>query len=221
MRLYFGNYYNINDMTYPPRIRKRSFGDYMKQLKKIAMEDIAPEVANFGESTYHLGRLLAGILRNFLYGGDVPGEERLPGPSPLMTNVRTQMAAEGDNDMHWLLPWSIWRTKQIMLLLSKLMTRGPELQWETYNPTPVEARALIPRYRLGENISWNKSVYHMYNNNHGRYGTRELRDMTAKWITRNKLPTIAVAKEKSYWSKYLQELTNYVVTEGANALTTE
>ena len=108
------------------------------------------------------------------------------------------------------------------------MTRGPELQWETYNPTPVEARALvqsaimrIPRYRLGENISWNKKVYHMYNNNHGRCSTKELRDMTAKWITRNVPPTREVAKEKSYWSKYVQQLADYAVVGAANTLITE
>ena len=189
------------------------------------MEDIAPEVANFGESTYHLGNLLLKSLRNFP-NGEEQKVDMLWGPSPLMSNIPRQMAAEGDNDIHWLLPWSIWRTMRIMPLLSKLMTRGPELQWETYNPTPVEARALIqsatmmiPRYRLGENIPWNERTYHMYNNNHGRYGTNELKDMTAKWITPNERPTRAVAKEKSYWSKYLQELTNYVVSEGTNALT--
>ena len=196
------------------------------------MEDIAPEVANIGETTWQLGKLLTGSLRNFPYefpySGDTEGQSRLPGPALLRSNIPRQMAAEGDNDIHWLLPWSIWRTMRIMPLLSKLITRGHELQWETYNPTPVEARALvqsatmrIPRYGMGENIPWNKRTYHMYNNNHGRYGTKELKEMTAKWITRNEPPTRAVAKEKSYWSKYLQQLTNYVVTEGANALTTE
>ena len=40
----------------------------MHQLRKIAMEDIGPEVANFGESTYHLGDLLLKSLRNFPKG---------------------------------------------------------------------------------------------------------------------------------------------------------
>ena len=164
MRPYYGNgnYYNLNDMTYPPRLKKRTYKDCMHQLRKIAMEDIGPEVANFGESTYHLGDLLLKSLRNFPKGEE-QRVDMLPGPSPLMSNIPRQMAAEGDNDIHWLLPWSIWRTMRIMPLLSKLMTRGPELQWETYNPTPVEARAMVqsatmrvPRYRLGENIPWNK-----------------------------------------------------------------
>ena len=172
MRPSYGNnnYYNLQDMTYPPRLKKRTYKDYMQQLRRIAME-----LANFGESTYHLGRLLANSLRNFPNGND-GAPDVLPGPAPLLSNIPRQMAAEGDNNIHWLLPWSIWRTMRIMPLLSKLMTRGPELQWETYNPTPVEARALvqsatmrIPRYRLGENIPWNKKIYHMYNNNHGRY----------------------------------------------------
>ena len=183
-----------------------------------------------------LGKSLQGSLRNhyyeFPYNSDAMkdgkltlADSRLPGPAPLMSNVPRMMAAEGDNDIHWLLPWSIWRTMRIMPLLSKLMTRGPELQWETYNPTPVEARAMVqsatmrvPRYRLGENIPWNKRIYHMYNNNNGRYSTKELRDMTTKWITRNVPPTKKVAEEKGYWSKCLQELTNYVVSEGTNAI---
>ena len=178
MRPYLGNinYYNLDQMTYEPRIRRRNHWDYMKQLRKIAMEDIAPEIANFGETSWQLGKLLAGSLRNFPYGGDTPTEARLPGPAPLLSNIPRNMAAEGDPEMHWLLPWSIWRTMRIMQLLSKLMTRGPELQWETYHPGPVEARALvqsatmrIPRYRLGEKIPWNKKIYHMYNNHHGRY----------------------------------------------------
>ena len=193
------------------------------------MEDVAPELANIRESTMQLGKLLAGSICNypyeFPYNGGTQDQSRLPGPAPLRSNIPRLMAAEGDNDMHWLLPWSIWRTMRIMPLLSKLMTRGPELQWKTYNPTPEEARALVqsatmrvPRYRLGENIPWNKRVYHMYNNNHSRYGTKELRDMTTKWITRNVQPTKAVAEEKGYWSRYLQELTNYVVSEGTNAI---
>ena len=238
MRPYFGNgnYCNLNDMTYQPRIRKRTYKDYMYQLCKIAMEDVAPELANIGESTLQLGKLLQGSQRNYYYefpynsdamkdGKLKLADSRLPGPAPLMSNIPRLMATEGDNDVHWLLPWSIWRTMRIMPLLSKLMTRGLELQWETYNPTPVEARAMVqsatmrvPRYRLGENIPWNKRIYHMYNNNHNRYGTKELRDMTAKWITRNVQPTKAVAEEKSYWSKYLQQLTNYVVSQGTNAL---
>ena len=93
-------------MTYPPRIRKRTYKDYMHQLRKIAMEDVAPEIANFGESTYHLGRLLANSLRNFPNGNEMH-HEVLPGPAPLLSNIPRQMAAEGDNDIHWLLPWSI------------------------------------------------------------------------------------------------------------------
>ena len=228
MRPYMGNrgYYNLEDMTYPPRIRNRTYKDYFHQLRKIAVEDMGPELANFGESTYQLGRLLGRSLRSFPYGMD--DANNLAGPSPLLSNIPGNMAAEGDNQIHWLLPWSIWRTMRIMPLLSKLMTRGPELQYETYHPTPVEARSLIqsatmriPRYRLGENIPWNKRVYHMYNNNHGRYGTRQLREMTSKWITRNVPPTREVAQEKSYWSKYIQNLAENVVVGAGNALTSE
>ena len=238
MRPYYGNnnYYNLQDMTHPPRLRKRTYKDYMNQLRKIAMEDVAPEIANIGESTMQLGKLLQNSLRNyyfeFPYNSDAMKDgkltltdSKLPAYAPLKSNIPRMMAAEGDDDVHWLLPWSIWRTMRIMPLLSKPTTRGPELQWETHNPTPVEARAMIqsatmriPRYRLGENIPWNKRIYHMYNNNHGRYGTKELKDMTTKWISRNVPPMKKVAEEKSYWSKYLQELTNYVISEGTNAI---
>ena len=220
MRPYFGNanYYNLQHMTYPPRLKKKmTYRDYFNQLHKIAMEDIAPEVASFAESANVLKQTLGASLRNFPYQFPYIGEymwhEKLPGPAPLASNIPRQMAAEGDNEMHWLLPWSIWRTMRIMPLLAKLMTRGPELQYETYHPTPTEAKALvqsatlrIPRYRLGENIPWNKKIYHMYNNRNGRYVLDELRRMTAKWITRNVPPTKAVAHEKSFWSRYQAEL---------------
>ena len=218
MRPYFGNanYYNPQHMAYPSRMkRKMTYKDYMYQLRKIAMEDVAPEVANFGESVQQLSKILLQGLRNFPNGNEHE-VNILPGPAPLLSNIPRAMAAEGDNELHWLMPWSIWRTMRIMPLLSKLMTRGPELQWETYNPTPTEARALvqsatlrIPRYRLGENIPWNKKIYHMYNNRHRRYGLDELKQMTQKWITRNTIPTKAVAKEKAHWSSYLQALSDF------------
>ena len=73
---------------------------------------------------------------------------------------------------------------------AKLMKRGPKLQYHTYNPTPVEIRAMmasaimkIPTYRLGEQIPWNKTVYHAYNNRHGRYRPPTLSKIMAKWVT--------------------------------------
>ena len=228
MRPYMSDrgYHNLEDMTYPPRIRQKTYKDYFEQLRRIAVEDMGPAAIDFGRSTYDLGRLLGRSLRNFP-NGDEMHHEVLPGPAPLLSNIPRNMAAEGDNDFHWLLPWGIWRTMRIMPLLAKLMTRGPELQYETYHPTPVEARSMIqsatmriPRYRLGENIPWNKRVYHMYNNHHGRYGTKELRDMTAKWITRNVPPTRQVAEEKTYWSNYIQHLADTAVIGTKNELTT-
>ena len=229
MRPYMGDrgYYNLEQMTYPRRERKRSYQDYFNQLRRIATEDAMPAMADFVDATGNLRDLFMQSLRNFP-NGDMGTQSTLPGPSPLLSNIPRNMAAEGDNDIHWSLPWSIWRTMRIMPLLSKLMTRGPELQYETYHPTPVEARAMIqsatmriPRYRLGENVPWNKRIYHMYNNNHNQYGSKQLREMTAKWITRNAPPTKEVAQEKSYWAKFLQHYAEKAIIGLADTATSE
>ena len=79
----------------------------------------------------------------------------------------------------------------------------------------------IPRYRLGENVPWNKRIYHMYNNNHNQYGSKQLREMTAKWITRNTPPTKEVAQEKSYWAKFLQHYAEKAIIGLADTATSE
>ena len=60
----------------------------------------------------------------------------------------------------------------------------------------------IPTYRLGEQIPWNKKIYHVYSNGHRQYGTPLLRQMMTKWVVRNDPPTKAVTQDKSYWNSF-------------------
>ena len=85
------------------------------------------------EATGDMTSLLGLSMRNFVVG---EGEQQ-------PNDATRVMNAEGGMNAHWLLPWSIQRTIAIMALLGELMTRGQELQWQTYQPTPVKERSMV------------------------------------------------------------------------------